>query len=110
VSKEAHHACALDPDRRRLFDASLPRADFDRRRAEGKRHNAGLICLACRRCDVLHAMIRTSRATRSGYPLLLGSENGDTPAPGLGQVVLTSRRLLIWTWGRVSNCIQSRGT
>ncbi|MFI6244022.1 IS110 family transposase, partial [Micromonospora sp. NPDC050795] len=28
------------------------------KRAEGKRHNAALICLARRRCDVLYAMLR----------------------------------------------------
>jgi transposase len=35
------------------------RAYYDRKRAEGKQHNAALICLARRRCDVLHAMLRT---------------------------------------------------
>jgi transposase len=35
------------------------RAYYDRKRAEGKRHNAALICLARRRVDVLHAMLRT---------------------------------------------------
>lgn len=36
------------------------RAFYDRKRAEGKRHNAALICLARRRCNVIHAMLRTS--------------------------------------------------
>ena len=31
----------------------VSRAYYDRKRAEGKRHNAALICLARRRCDVL---------------------------------------------------------
>jgi len=35
------------------------RAYYDRKRVEGKRHNAALICLARRRCDVIHAMLRT---------------------------------------------------
>ena len=35
------------------------RAYYDRKRAQGKRHNAALICLARRRVDVLHAMLRT---------------------------------------------------
>lgn len=35
------------------------RAYYDRKKAEHKRHNAALICLARRRCDVLHAMLRT---------------------------------------------------
>ncbi|WP_433223854.1 IS110 family transposase [Dactylosporangium sp. CS-047395] len=34
------------------------RAYYDRKRAAGKRHNAALICLARRRCDVLFAMLR----------------------------------------------------
>jgi transposase len=38
----------------------VSRAYYDRKRAEGKRHNAALICLARRRCDVLHAMLRTN--------------------------------------------------
>ncbi|SCG14851.1 Transposase [Micromonospora echinofusca] len=36
----------------------VSRAYYDRKRAEGKRHNAALICLARRRCDVLFAMLR----------------------------------------------------
>ena len=31
---------------------------YDRKRAEGKRHNQALIALARRRCDVLFAMLR----------------------------------------------------
>lgn len=34
------------------------RAYHDRKRDEGKRHNAAILCLARRRCDVLHAMLR----------------------------------------------------
>lgn len=34
------------------------KAFYDRKRAEGKKHNAALICLARRRCDVIHAMLR----------------------------------------------------
>jgi len=43
-------ASLADPDSRSFYD---------RKRAEGKRHNAALICLARRRCDVIHAMLRT---------------------------------------------------
>lgn len=43
-------ASLADPDSRGFYD---------RKRAEGKRHNAALICLARRRCDVIHAMLRT---------------------------------------------------
>lgn len=35
------------------------RAYYDRKRTEGKKHNAALTCLARRRCDVLHAMLKT---------------------------------------------------
>jgi len=34
------------------------RAYYDRKRAEGKKRNAALICLARRRCDVIYAMLR----------------------------------------------------
>jgi transposase len=34
-------------------------AYYQRKRAEGKKHNAAIICLARRRCDVIHAMLRT---------------------------------------------------
>lgn len=36
----------------------VSRSYYDRKRAEGKKHNAALICLARRRCDVLYAMIK----------------------------------------------------
>ena len=36
----------------------VSRAYYDRKRAEGKRHNQALIALARRRCDVLYAMLR----------------------------------------------------
>jgi hypothetical protein len=35
------------------------RAFYDRKRAEGKKHNAAFICLARRRCNVILAMLRT---------------------------------------------------
>ncbi|ALE71951.1 transposase [Pseudonocardia sp. EC080625-04] len=37
------------------------RTYYDRKRAQGKRHNAALICLARRRTDVLFAMLRDRR-------------------------------------------------
>jgi len=39
----------------------VSRAYYDRKRAQGKKHNAALICLARRRCDVLFAMLRDKR-------------------------------------------------
>ncbi len=44
------------------------RAYYDRKRAEGKRHNAALICLARRRVDVLLAMIRTRSTYQAPAP------------------------------------------
>ena len=44
------------------------RAYYDRKRAEGKKHNAALICLARRRCDVLFAMLRDSQPYRPQMP------------------------------------------
>ena len=39
-----------------------------RRAAEGKRHNAALICLARRRCDVILAMLRTGQPYQPARP------------------------------------------
>ncbi|RJQ83638.1 IS110 family transposase [Pseudonocardiaceae bacterium YIM PH 21723] len=44
------------------------RAYYDRKRAEGKKHNAALICLARRRCDVLFAMLRDHAYYRPPTP------------------------------------------
>ncbi|ATY13528.1 IS110 family transposase [Amycolatopsis sp. AA4] len=41
---------------------------YDKKRAEGKKHNAALICLARRRCDVLHAMLRNNTHYRHPEP------------------------------------------
>jgi transposase len=41
---------------------------YDRKRAEGKRHNAALICLARRRCDVILAMLRTHQPYQPARP------------------------------------------
>lgn len=46
------------------------RAYYDRKRAEGKIHNAALLCLARRRTDVLYAMIRTGKSYRPSVPEL----------------------------------------
>lgn len=45
------------------------RAYYDRKRAEGKKHNAALICLARRRCDVLYAMLKTKQPYRTPRPV-----------------------------------------
>ena len=44
------------------------RAFYDRKRAEGKQHNAAVICLARRRCDVILAMLRSRRAYQAAVP------------------------------------------
>jgi transposase len=46
----------------------ISRAYYDRKRAQGKKHNAALICLARRRCDVLHAMLRTRQTYQPRVP------------------------------------------
>ncbi len=40
------------------------KAFYDRKRAEGKKHNAAVICLARRRCNVILAMLRNGEAYR----------------------------------------------
>jgi transposase len=42
-----------------------PETFYDHKRAEGKRHNAAVICLARRRCDVILAMLRDNEPYRS---------------------------------------------
>ena len=44
------------------------KAFYDRKRAEGKRHNAALICLARRRCDVILAILRTRQPYQPARP------------------------------------------
>ncbi|MFD9966550.1 IS110 family transposase [Amycolatopsis sp. NPDC058986] len=46
----------------------VSRTYYDRKRAEGKKHNAALICLARRRCDVLYAMLRNHTYYRHPEP------------------------------------------
>ena len=41
------------------------RTYYDRKRAEGKKHNAALICFAGRRCDDLYAMLKNREPYRS---------------------------------------------
>jgi hypothetical protein len=43
------------------------RTFYHRKRAEGKRHNAAIICLARRRCNVILAMLRDSRPYRAPH-------------------------------------------
>lgn len=38
---------------------------YERKRAEGKKHNAALICLARRRCNVILAILRTGQPYRA---------------------------------------------
>jgi transposase len=44
------------------------KAFYDRKRAEGKRHNAAVICLARRRCNVILAMLRDHQPYRAPHP------------------------------------------
>lgn len=44
------------------------RAYYQRKRDEGKKHNAALICLARRRCDVIYAMLRNKQPYQPQRP------------------------------------------
>lgn len=44
------------------------RAYYDRKRAEGKKHNAALMCLARRRCNVVSAMLRNGGPNLAKLP------------------------------------------
>jgi len=46
----------------------VSRTYYDRKRAQGKTHTAALLCLARRRTDVLHAMIRTGKTYQPPAP------------------------------------------
>lgn len=61
------------------------KALYDRKRAEGKRHNAATIYLARCRCNVILAMLRTGESYRAGTNT---AEPTDLPATRLD----TSRR------------------
>ena len=50
-------AIRLDPE---------SRAYYDRKRAKGKRHNAAVICLARRRCNVIYSMLRNGTLYQPG--------------------------------------------
>jgi transposase len=47
----------------------VSRAYYDRKIAQGKRHNQALIALARRRCDVLHAMLRDGTTYQTDHDL-----------------------------------------
>ncbi|MGP5724370.1 IS110 family transposase [Arthrobacter rhombi] len=44
-------------------------AYYQRKRAEGKRHNAAVMCLARRRCDVLYSMIKNGALYQAKTPV-----------------------------------------
>ena len=46
----------------------VSRAFYDRKRAEGKKHTAAVICLARRRCDVILAMLRSRTPYQAKVP------------------------------------------
>jgi transposase len=57
----AAHAGLAPRTRESGTQSTASRAYYDRKRAARKRHNAALICLACRRVDGLFAMMRDRR-------------------------------------------------
>jgi hypothetical protein len=44
------------------------KAYYNRKRAEGMKHNAAVICLARRRCDVIHATLRNGTLYKEKAP------------------------------------------
>ena len=46
----------------------LSKAYYERKRAEGKKHNAAIICLARRRCDVIFAMLKNGTLYQEKAP------------------------------------------
>jgi hypothetical protein len=48
--------------------APVSKADYVRKRAEGKKHNAAVICLARRRCEFIHAMLRNGTFSAEKAP------------------------------------------
>ena len=44
------------------------KAYYDRKRAQGKKHNAAVICLARRRCDVIFAMLKNGTLYQEETP------------------------------------------
>ena len=44
------------------------RAYYQRKRAEGKNHNAAVICVARRRCDLIHTMLTTATVYDPDHP------------------------------------------
>ena len=57
----------------------LSKAYYERKRAEGKKHNAAIICLARRRCDVIFAMLKNGTSTRKKLPKQLDQKHRDPP-------------------------------
>jgi hypothetical protein len=49
---------ALFPSAFAALEDPLSRAYYDRKRAQGRKHNQALIALARHRCDVIYAMLR----------------------------------------------------
>ena len=66
------------------------KAFYDHKRAEGKRHNAALICLARRRCDVILAILRTPPALPAQPP---GSRTRQRSLTGLTKNMGTPSRV-----------------
>lgn len=46
----------------------LSKAYYQRKRDQGKKHNAAVICLARRRCDVIHAMLKNGTLYQEKLP------------------------------------------
>jgi hypothetical protein len=60
---------------------SPPARDYyARKRLQGKKHNAAILCLARRRCDLIHKMLLTGQSYRE---LPHAGKTGDLPLDAL---------------------------
>ncbi|MHA7156403.1 IS110 family transposase, partial [Arthrobacter sp. TMN-50] len=46
----------------------LSKAYYEKKRGQGKKHNAAIICLARRRCDVIYAMLKNKTLYETKTP------------------------------------------
>ena len=67
-NRRLNHAIHMAAVTQIHFAHSPGRDYYERKRAEGKRHNAAIICLARRRCNVILAMLRTGQPYQPTRP------------------------------------------
>ena len=74
--RSANPEAATTRDKNAMFTAAFvatqhdpdARAYYQRKRSEGKRHNAAVICVARRRCNIILAMLKTQTPYQPPQP------------------------------------------